>query len=83
MKNFGFGLMRLPMLGNEVDIEQVKKMVDRFMEEGFTYFDTAHPYIGGKSELAIKEALSRGVPVEGIGIQYHANVQKERCNSKR
>ncbi|MBQ8862107.1 MAG: endo-1,4-beta-xylanase [Clostridia bacterium] len=27
--------------------------------------------------LAIKEALSRGVPVEGIGIQYHANVEKE------
>lgn len=66
MKNFGFGLMRLPMLGNEVDIEQVKKMVDRFMEEGFTYFDTAHPYIGGKSELAIKEALVERYPRESF-----------------
>ncbi|MBQ7873928.1 MAG: aldo/keto reductase [Oscillospiraceae bacterium] len=66
MKNFGFGLMRLPMLGGEVDIEQVKKMVDRFMEEGFTYFDTAHPYIGGKSELAIRECLVERYPRESF-----------------
>ena len=38
----GFGLMRLPMLGDEVDIEQFKEMVDRFMAAGFTYFDTAY-----------------------------------------
>lgn len=64
MKNFGFGCMRLPMIGEEVDIEQFKKMTDRFMEEGFTYFDTAHPYINGKSELAIKEALTSRYPRE-------------------
>ena len=62
MKNFGFGCMRLPMIGEEVDIEQFKKMTDRFMEEGFTYFDTAHPYIKGKSETAIKEALTSRYP---------------------
>lgn len=50
MKKLGFGLMRLPMLGDEVDIEQVKQMVDLFLERGFTYFDTAYGYIGGKSE---------------------------------
>ena len=66
MKNFGFGLMRLPMNGEEVDIEQVKKMVDRFMEEGFTYFDTAHPYINGKSEPAIREALVKRYPRESF-----------------
>ena len=39
----GFGLMRLPKLeSGEIDIEQVKKMVDLFMEAGFTYFDTAY-----------------------------------------
>ena len=32
----GFGLMRLPMLGDEIDMEQVKSMVDKFMEKGFT-----------------------------------------------
>ena len=53
----GFGLMRLPMLGQEVDIEQTKQMVDRFLAAGFTYFDTAYGYIGGKSEQAAKMAL--------------------------
>ena len=66
MKNFGFGLMRLPMNGEEVDIEQVKKMTDRFIEEGFTYFDTAHPYINGKSEIAIREALVKRYPRESF-----------------
>ena len=51
----GFGLMRLPRIGNDIDIEQLKKMVDLFLEHGFTYFDTAHGYAG--SEAAIGEAL--------------------------
>ena len=64
MKNFGFGCMRLPMIGNEVDHPQVCRMVDRFMEEGFTYFDTAHGYIGGKSEIAVRECLAKRYPRE-------------------
>lgn len=55
-------MMRLPMIGEEVDIEQTKKMVDIFLENGFNYFDTAHGYINGKSELAIKECLSSRYP---------------------
>lgn len=62
--NFGFGCMRLPMLGEEVDIEQTKQMVDKFIAEGFNYFDTAHGYIGGKSELALKECLTSRYPRE-------------------
>ena len=53
----GFGLMRLPMIGEDVDMEQTKQMVDMFLEAGFTYFDTAYGYVDGKSEAAIKEAL--------------------------
>lgn len=54
---FGFGLMRLPMVGDDVDIDQTKVMVDKFLDAGFTYFDTAYGYINGKSEEAIKVAL--------------------------
>ena len=54
-KNFGFGCMRLPMQGEDVDIEQTKQMVDTFLAQGFNYFDTAHGYIQGKSEMALKE----------------------------
>lgn len=57
-KNFGFGFMRLPMKDKEVDIEQTKKMVDTFLAAGFNYFDTAHGYLDGKSELAIRESLT-------------------------
>ena len=54
----GFGLMRLPKLENgEIDLDQVKKMVDLFMAAGQTYFDTAYVYDGGKSEEAARKAL--------------------------
>ena len=60
-KKLGFGLMRLPSLDendpSKIDIEQVKQMVDTFIENGFTYFDTAWMYCGFNSENAAREAL--------------------------
>ena len=63
-KNFGFGMMRLPMIGEDVDTQQVSKMVDAFLEAGFNYFDTAHPYIQGKSEDAVKTCIAERHPRE-------------------
>ena len=63
-KNFGFGCMRFPKIGDEIDVEAVKQMVDTFLAEGFNYFDTARPYHGGKSELVLKEALTSRYPRE-------------------
>ncbi len=61
----GFGLMRLPKTeAGKIDIEQTKKMVDMFMDAGFTYFDTAYVYDGGDSERAAKEALVDRYPRE-------------------
>ena len=57
-KKLAFGCMRLPMKNSEVDKEEFIKMVDLFINRGFTYFDTAHGYISGKSEKAIKECLT-------------------------
>lgn len=57
-KNFGFGCMRLPMVNGEVDIKEMNKMVDIFLENGFNYFDTAHGYLQGKSEKALKTSLT-------------------------
>ncbi len=62
MKNFGFGCMRLPIKGGEVDIHQFSEMVDCFLAAGFTYFDTAHGYIQGKSETALRECLVKRYP---------------------
>ena len=61
-KNFGFGFMRLPMQGEEVDIPETTKMVDAFLGAGFNYFDTAHGYLQGKSERALRECLTSRYP---------------------
>lgn len=67
----GFGLMRLPKKGLSTDIEQVKQMVDLFMEAGFTYFDTAFVYLG--SEAAIKKALVDRYPRESYTLATKLN----------
>ncbi|MCR4778501.1 MAG: aldo/keto reductase, partial [Lachnospiraceae bacterium] len=56
-KKLGFGLMRLPQNSAnpaDIDLEQLKKMVDLFIEKGFTYFDTAWMYNAFASENAVK-----------------------------
>lgn len=68
IKKLGFGLMRLPMLGKEIDIEQTKQMVDLFLASGFTYFDTAYGYNNGKSEAAAKVALVDRYPRESFQL---------------
>ena len=63
-KKLGFGFMRLPMKGEEVDIETTCRMVDEFLAAGFCYFDTAHGYHDGQSEAALKAALTSRHPRE-------------------
>ncbi|BCN31106.1 aldo/keto reductase [Anaeromicropila herbilytica] len=60
IKKLGFGLMRLPKKDEVIDLEQVKEMVDQFLDSGFTYFDTAWAYAG--SEDAIRKALVERYP---------------------
>ena len=62
--NFGFGCMRLPMKGGSVDYEEFCRMADAFIEAGFNYFDTAHAYLGGLSETAIRDCVAKRWPRE-------------------
>ena len=77
-KKLGFGLMRLPRLDKtnaaDVDVEQVKQMVDLFMAKGFTYFDTAWMYNGFASESTAKAALVDRYPRESftLATKLHA-----------
>lgn len=66
--NFGFGCMRLPMQGGEVDTAEFSKMIRQFFDAGFTYFDTAHGYLEGKSETAIRECLTSQYPRESYTL---------------
>lgn len=65
-RKLGFGFMRLPVLKEEdpadVDYEQVKQMVDNFIEKGFTYFDTAYMYHNSISEIVLRETLVKRYP---------------------
>ena len=60
MKKLGFGLMRLPVKDGSIDIEHVSRMADEFLNQGFTYFDTAYVYKG--SEIAFREAVVKRHP---------------------
>lgn len=64
----GYGMMRLPMMEkdeknpdapDEIDQEQVNKLVDYAMEHGINYYDTSPVYCQGKSERATGIALKR------------------------
>ncbi len=62
LPKLGFGFMRLPEVegadgAKEIDLGTLCDMVDTFMDAGFTYFDTARGYHGGRSEAALREAL--------------------------
>lgn len=66
MNKIGFGFLRLPNLNpsdeNSVDMDAVCALTDRFLSLGGNYFDTAYTYLGGNSELAIREALVKRYP---------------------
>ena len=72
MKKLGFGMMRLPLKDPnndaDVDIQQVKRMVDLFMAKGFTYFDTAIMYNGFASQRVAKEALVDRYPRDSFTL---------------
>ncbi len=68
----GFGCMRLPQTNPDdatsIDIDQLKDMVDAFLEAGNTYFDTAYVYHDGTSETALKAALVDRYPRDAYTI---------------
>lgn len=72
-KKLGFGLMRLPLLDpadvSKIDYETLCRMADRYMGEGFSYFDTAFPYHGGgNSEIAFRECVVKRYPRDSYTI---------------
>lgn len=61
----GFGFMRLPVIDGaqeNIDMEQLKQMVDEFLGNGFTYFDTSYAYHNGKSEEALRKSVVERYP---------------------
>ena len=63
----GFGFLRLPQVDGAVDYGAGCALVDRFLELGGRYFDTAYTYLDGQSEEAIRRCLVERHPRES----YH------------
>ena len=84
MKKLGFGLMRLPSIEgtDETDIKQLEKMVDMFIDRGFTYFDTAWMYTNYKSEDIVKEVLTKRHSLDSytLATKLHAAYIKTKSD---
>ena len=72
MKKLGFGLMRLPLKdqndGTSIDYEQSQLLVDRYLKEGFSYFDTAMVYQGGEGEKFFGKVVADRYPRDSFYI---------------
>jgi len=72
IKKLGFGLMRLPYTEDKtwgnIDLEKTREMIDAYMAEGFTYFDTAWVYHGGFSESVFGELVAKRYPREKFQV---------------
>ena len=88
-KKLGFGLMRLPLTdpndAKSIDIDLTCKMVDAFIERGFTYFDTAWMYCGHASEDATRKFLVERYPRDSytlaIATAFSMNSSPKRALS--
>lgn len=90
----GFGFMRLPLKDPQdqtsIDYNELNKMVDTFLERGFTYFDTAWMYMGYESENALRKSLVERHPRDKftvasklpIGMLKSAEQQEEIFNKQ-
>lgn len=72
MTKLGMGMMRLPLVDENdqtsIDMEQVNKMVDLYMDAGFNCFDTAFVYHEGVGEAAFRESVVKRYPRESFKI---------------
>ena len=85
MPKLGFGLMRLPEKNGKIDIDQVCRMADDYLEAGLNYFDTAYVYHGGHSEEAVREALTKRYPRDKfmVATKLPAWCMKEEADRDR
>ena len=55
----GFGCMRFPLIDGKIDEKESERMLDRAMQAGVNYYDTAYPYHDGDSEPFVGKALKK------------------------
>ena len=82
MNKTGFGFSRLPLTDADdnkaIDYEKVCRLVDEYIAAGGFYFDTAHTYHGGCSEIAMRECLVKRYPREAFFLSDKLPTSKLR-----
>ena len=62
INKLGFGFLRLPRQGESLDWKTIESMVDLFLENGRSFFDTCYTYLDGLSEEAIRRCVVQRYP---------------------
>ena len=81
----GFGFMRLPLTNDnssEIDYEKVNELVDCFISNGGSYFDTGYNYHNGKSEEAIRKCIIERYPRDKVQIADKMPIYSMNLNDK-
>jgi hypothetical protein len=68
VSRLGMGLMRLPCDDKGIDYPAAEAMIDRLMEAGVTYYDTAWFYHDGESEVFARKTLTGRYPREKFTV---------------
>ena len=57
VSRLGFGAMRLPMIGDDVDYDEATELMRKAFELGVNYVDSANGYCKEKSQIAVGRAI--------------------------
>ena len=68
INKLGFGFLRLPKKGEELDWQTICSMADVFMEGGGVFFDTCYTYLDGLSEAAIRKCVVERKPRDSFQL---------------
>ena len=94
INKLGFGFLRLPKNGDELAWETINTMVDIFMDNGGTFFDTCYTYLDGQSEMGINKCVVQRKPRHSYQLcdklpgylfksyddcQKYFDIEMERC----
>lgn len=77
----GYGLMRMPVKGNNLDEMACEALIDEYMKGNFCYFDTHPNYLHGQSHNIIKryivEKYERNRYLIADKMPYYVNCPKD------
>ncbi len=82
-KKLGFGFMRLPTVNGVVDTRETAQMIHTFIDNGYSYIDTAPGYMNGKSEEILGQLTNGVYPRDFFAVATKLPAWDSRIRSKQ